>query len=153
MRTFDLSPLLQSAIGFDDLFGLGQNRFGRGAKELTYPPYNIEKTEEDKYLISMALAGFTQDDLSITVEGDTLFIEGKTTEITENEGKNYLHKGIAKRAFERKFQLADTIKVLDANFENGLLNVVLEREIPEHKKPRKIDIKGDGPPVLEDKAA
>lgn len=150
MRTLDLAPFLHSAIGFDDLFdfnslgGMGapRNRAlgSLTSKAQTFPPYNIEKLDEDAYLITMALAGFSEEDLTLTVEDDTLTIEGKAGEPTEGEDKNYLHKGIAKRAFERQFQLAESIKVVDADFVNGLLNVALKREVPEHKKPRNIEI-------------
>ena len=148
MRTFDLSPFLHSAIGFDNLFDFGgltglndeQNTGSFTTKAQNFPPYNIEKLDEDAYSITMALAGFAEDELTVTVEDDTLIIEGKSVEQTESEEKNYLHKGIAKRAFERQFQLADSIKVVQAHFENGLLNIYLKREVPEHKKPRKIEI-------------
>lgn len=141
MRTFDLSPFLHSAIGFDSLFDRsGLTDLDATSKAQSFPPYNIEKLDEDAYRITMALAGFTQDDLTVTVEGDTLIIEGKASEQNEQQEKNYLHKGIAKRAFERQFQLADNIKVIDADFEHGLLNVELVREVPEHKKPRIINL-------------
>lgn len=144
MRSFDLSPFLHSAIGFDNLFDI--NGFSDRAtgtlttKAQSFPPYNIEKLDDDRYLISMALAGFSQEDLTVVAEGDTLIIEGKALEQQEEESRNFLHKGIAKRAFERQFQLAESIKVIEASFENGMLNVQLRREIPEHKKPRKIEI-------------
>ena len=150
MRTFDLSPFMHSAIGFDDLLGLA-DRPSRLLNQPTnktqnFPPYNIEKLDENAYQITMALAGFTTDDLNIVVEDDTLIIEGKAETQEEDEtGKNFLHQGIAKRAFERRFQLADSIRVNDAAFENGLLNITLERVIPEHKKPRHIEI-GKGQP-------
>lgn len=147
MRTFDLSPFLHSAVGFDNLFDFGnpsetgERALGSfGSKAQNFPPYNIEKIDEDAYLITMALAGFSEEDLTVTVEDDTLIIEGKAVEESDAAEKNYLHKGIAKRAFERQFQLADSIKVVNANFENGLLHVGLKREIPEHKKPRKVTI-------------
>lgn len=152
MRTLDLSPFIHSAIGFDNLFdfngltGLEPSRnkdraLGSFAtKAQSFPPYNIEKLNDDDYLITMALAGFGEDELSITVEDDTLTIVGRTTEQLEEQEKNYIHKGIAKRAFERQFQLADSIKVTDASFDNGLLNVSLKREVPEHKKPRTVEI-------------
>jgi len=165
MRTLDLSPFIHSAIGFDNLFDFNRLRgfdTGRNAgqtvgslatKAQSFPPYNIEKLDEDKYLITMALAGFNEDDLSITVEDDTLTIEGKASEQIEESEKNYLHKGIAKRAFERQFQLADSIEVDEASFENGLLNVGLKREIPEHKKPRKVEISKGKNKKLDFKAA
>jgi molecular chaperone IbpA len=131
---------MRSAIGFDDLFRLTDS-LGRGDKaEQAYPPYNIEKTGEDAYRISMAVAGFAEDELEITVKDDMLVIEGKAIEDETEEEKTFLHRGIAKRAFERRFRLADTIRVIGAGFENGLLNVELLREIPEHRKPRMIKI-------------
>jgi molecular chaperone IbpA len=107
-------------------------------KRPTYPPYNIELTGEDKYRITMAIAGFEQSDLSIEVEGNTLTVVGQKAE--EEEGKQYLYRGIAARNFERQFQLADHIKVNDASFKNGMLHIELEREIPDALKPRKIAI-------------
>ena len=140
MRHYDFSPLMRSAIGFDDLFRL-TDTLGRADKaDQAYPPYNIEKTGEDAYGISMAVAGFSEDELEITVKEDMLVIEGKAAETEVDADKTYLHRGIAKRAFERRFRLADTIRVTGAGFENGLLNVELLREIPEHRKPRIIKI-------------
>lgn len=140
MLHYDFSPLMRSAIGFDDLFRLTDS-LGRGNKtEQSYPPYDIEKTGEDAYRISMAVAGFSEDELAITVKDDVLVIEGKAAQVDEEEEKTFLHRGIAKRAFERHFRLADTIRVSGAGFENGLLNVELVREIPEHRKPRIIRI-------------
>ncbi len=149
MRTYDLNPLLRSTIGFD--------RFGRLFEQLarvddsapSYPPYNIEKSGEDDYRITMAVAGFAQADIDLTVKENTLVI--KAGAIAEKEGASYLHRGIAGRGFERRFELADTIKVVGANVENGLLHIDLVREVPEHKRPRKIEI-GNGP-LLENKAA
>jgi len=149
MRTYDLNPLLRSSIGFD--------RFGRLFEQLsraddtapTYPPYNIEKSGEDDYRISMAVAGFTIADIDVTVKENTLIV--KADSVAEQEGATYLHRGIAGRGFERRFELADTIRVTGADIENGLLHIDLVREVPEHKKPRKIEI-GTGP-LLENKAA
>lgn len=143
MRHYDFSPLMRSAIGFDDLFRLTDS-LGRSNKaEQAYPPYNIEKMGEDSYRISMAVAGFSEDELEITIKEDMLVIEGKATDAEADEEKTYLHRGIAKRAFERRFRLADTIRAVGAGFENGLLNVELVREIPEHRKPRIIKIGAD----------
>ena len=149
MRTYDLNPLLRSTIGFD--------RFGRLFEQLarvddsapSYPPYNIEKSGEDDYRITMAVAGFAQADIDLTVKENTLVIKAEA--IAEKDGASYLHRGIAGRGFERRFELADTIKVVGANVENGLLHIDLVREVPEHKRPRKIEI-GSGP-LLENKAA
>jgi len=141
MRNLDFAPLLRSSIGFENLNRLVD--FTRGESD-SYPPYNIEKTGDGAYRIQMALAGFTREEIDVTVQDNMLIIIGRAGE-TEGEQREYLHRGIAKRAFERRFQLADTIKVTGAGFENGLLNVELVREIPEHKKPRRIAIDGVEP--------
>ncbi len=142
MRAFDLSPFMHSAIGFDDLFGIADRLTNAAQKESSFPPYNIEKLGEDAYQLTMALAGFSDEDLDITVEEETLIVTGRGEEADANKTPaEYLHHGIAKRAFERRFQLADTIKVRSASVEHGLLAIALEREIPEHKKPRRIEIK------------
>ena len=149
MRTFDLSPLMQNAIGFDELFRMAEN-FHKGLEpaERAYPPYNIEKVGEDGYRITMALAGFGKNDISISLEDELLTISSNQPE--KNEENQFIHRGIATRAFVRKFQLASEIRVTGANFENGLLHVELYREIPEHKKPREIPIEtGPAKPVLE----
>ncbi len=138
MRTLDLSPLLRSTIGFDNI----NRMFDQAAnvKEAAYPPYDIEKVGDDDYRITVALAGFTENDLSITVQDGVLVISGKGTEDEAEENDRFLYRGIAKRAFERRFKLAETIRVLDAGFENGLLVINLQREVPEHLKPREIQI-------------
>jgi molecular chaperone IbpA len=140
MRTLDFAPLLRSSIGFENL-----NRLidfaSRGEGE-AYPPYNIEKVAEDAYRISMAVAGFSREELELTVQDNVLIIIGKADASTEGTERQFLHRGIAKRAFERRFQLADTIKVIGAGYKHGLLNVELKREVPEHKKPRRIAIDG-----------
>lgn len=141
MRTLDFTPLLESAVGFDNLFGLtdGLRKFPEADR--SYPPYNIEKLSEDDYEITLALAGFKEDDLSIMLKENMLTVEANPEQPKEDgENVEYLYKGIAKRAFKREFQLADFIKVTGASFEHGLLVVKLAREIPEHKKPRQIDI-------------
>lgn len=143
MRAFDLSPLLRSSVGFDHvnrLFELA-NRVDETAT--SYPPYNIEKRGEDAYRITMAVAGFDQSELDITVKENSLIVTGKAVEQTatqEGEQVSYLHRGIARRAFERRFELADTVKVVGAELKDGLLHVALKREIPEAKKPRQIQI-------------
>lgn len=151
MRRFDFSPLMQSAIGFDELFRMAEN-FGKGtdAPDRAYPPYNIEKIGEDGYRITMALAGFSENDITITLENDMLTIEGAVADKDEEKARQFIHRGIATRSFIRKFQLADLIKVTGADFENGLLHIELEREIPEHKKPRQIKI-GTQAKVIEGK--
>jgi len=143
MRGFDFSPLLRSSIGFENLNRLA-DLAGRGESD-AYPPYNIEKLSESGYRISMAVAGFSRDELDIQVQDNTLTVVGRAGE-PEAE-RQFLHRGIAKRAFERRFQLADTIKVTNASYADGLLNIDLVREIPEHKKPRRISI--DGNAVIE----
>jgi len=140
MRAFDLSPLLRATVGFDNvnrLFDLA-NRVDEQA--LSYPPYNIEKQGEDVYRITMAVAGFKPEEIDITVKENSLVISGKAAEQTAQEGVTFLHRGIARRAFERRFELADTVKVTGADMADGLLHVALKREIPEAKKPRQIKI-------------
>ena len=145
MRTFDFAPLLRSSIGFENLNRL-VDLATRGEGE-AYPPYNIEKVSEDAYRISMATAGFTRDELDITAQDNVLVITGRAGE-TDGEKREFLHRGIGKRAFERRFQLADTIRITGASYADGLLNIELVREVPEHKKPRTISIEGQQP-VLE----
>lgn len=142
MRAFDLSPLLRSSIGFDrvnQLFELA-NRMDDAAT--SYPPYNIEKRGEDAYRITMAVAGFSQDELDVTVKENSLIVTGRAAEqpATDGEPVSYLHRGIARRAFERRFELADTVKVVGAELKDGLLHIALNREVPEAKKPRQIQI-------------
>lgn len=139
MRAFDFTPLLRSSIGFENLNRL-VDLATRDAAAEAFPPYNIEKVAQDAYRISMAVAGFSREELDLTVQENTLIITGRAAPEGDGEKREYLHRGIAKRAFERRFQLADTIKVTGASYENGLLNVELVREVPEHKKPRKVEI-------------
>jgi molecular chaperone IbpA len=112
----------------------------RNEKQNTYPPYNIELLEEDKYRITMAVAGFSKDDVVIEVQENTLVVSGKKEQATQEEKRQFLHKGISERNFERKFQLGDNVKVLAADLDNGLLHIDLERIVPESKKPRRIEI-------------
>ena len=144
MRSFDFTPLLRSSIGFENLNRLVD--FATRGEGEAYPPYNIEKVGEDSYRISMATAGFSRAELEITAQDNMLVVTGRALEPGEGETREFLHRGIAKRAFERRFQLADTIKVTGASYDNGLLDVQLVREVPEHKKPRNIAI-GDGAPA------
>lgn len=137
MRTLDFTPLLKSTIGFDQMNRIFENAAHNS--DVSYPPYNIEKIDEDDYRITMALAGFTEEDLNIELDNGVLAISAEGSEDDVDESR-FLHRGIAKRAFKRHFRLADTIKVLGATFENGLLMVDLQREIPEHLKPRNIKI-------------
>jgi molecular chaperone IbpA len=153
MRTFDLAPLYRSTVGFDRLFSMLDNTAGFDAAP-GYPPYNIERTGDDAYRISVAVAGFAESELSIESKENTLTIRGEKQEKTEQKGE-VLYQGIAARAFERRFQLADHVQVTGATLQNGLLHVDLVREIPETKKPRQIPI-GNGKAkaeVLEAKAA
>jgi molecular chaperone IbpA len=142
-NAFDLTPLLRSSIGFENLNRLMDLAARATDADTAFPPYNIEKLGEDRYRITMAVAGFGNDELDITVQENVLVVTGKAAQEADGTERQYLHRGIAKRNFERKFQLADVIKVTGASFENGLLNIDLVREVPEHKKPRKIDIGGD----------
>lgn len=141
MRAFDISPLLRSSVGYENLNRLvefatrGDGNDGNG-----YPPYNIEKVGDGAYRVAMAVAGFARNELDLTVQENTLIVTGQSAEEVDSPERQYLHRGIAKRAFERRFQLADTIKVTGASYEHGLLNIDLVREIPEHKKPRKVEI-------------
>jgi molecular chaperone IbpA len=139
MRSFDFAPLLRSSIGFENLNRLVD--FATRGEGDAYPPYNIEKVGEDTYRISMATAGFSREELDITAQDNVLIVTGRAIESAEND-REFLHRGIAKRAFERRFQLADTIKVTGASYNDGLLDIQLVREVPEHKKPRTIQIDG-----------
>lgn len=138
MTTFDFSPLYRTSIGFDRLASLlsSAQRLEQGNG---YPPYNILAEDENRYRITMAVAGFGEDDLDITTEQNTLTVSGKRGEEDDDEGR-YLHRGIANRAFERRFNLADHVRVTRASLVNGLLHIDLERELPEAMKPRRIEI-------------
>lgn len=142
MRHFDLSPLYRSTVGFDRLFSLLDQVGGQEAAS-AYPPYNIERTGENDYRVTLAVAGFSRDDLSIETRENTLTIKG-AKEHGEPDGvkREILHQGIAARAFERRFQLADHVVVTGASLANGLLHVDLVRQIPEAQKPRRIEIGG-----------
>jgi molecular chaperone IbpA len=151
MRTYDFAPLYRSAIGFDRLAQLFDEA-QRADAQPSYPPYNIELVSDDKYSITMAVAGFAREEIDVEVEGDSLKITGRKQK--EETKRTYLHRGIAARDFEHRFQLADHVKVVSARLDNGLLNIELVREIPETLKPRKILIDGgDNVQVLERKAA
>ncbi len=141
MRTFDLAPLYRNTVGFDRLFSLLDSVGGVDAAP-TYPPYNIERTGENAYRITVAVAGFTEAELGIEVKENTLTLKGEKTASEASEGAQVLYRGIAARAFERRFQLADHVEVKGAVLENGLLHVDLVRNIPEAKKPRIIPIAG-----------
>jgi molecular chaperone IbpA len=150
MRTLDFSPLFRHSVGFDRFQRLLDESTRMGSTN-TYPPYNIVQTGEDGYRISIALAGFSEQDLDVTAKENTLVVSGTVSQ--DDEGKTYLHHGIAGRAFERRFDLADHIKVVNASLVNGLLNIDLVREIPEEKKPRKITIETKDAVRNEQKAA
>ena len=138
MRTaFDFSPLYRSSIGFDRVFDLLENASRATTTLDNWPPYDIARTGEDDYRITMAVAGFSQDELSMTQEQNMLVVSGQKS--GEDTGE-YLHRGIAGRTFQRRFQLADHVKVTGAGLENGLLTIDLKREIPEEMKPRRIEI-------------
>lgn len=139
MRHVDFSPLYRSTVGFDRLFSM-LDSLGQPDAGSSYPPYNIERTGEDAYRISMAVAGFSEDDISIEAHRNVLTIKGERKEEMANEGSELLYRGIASRAFERRFQLADHVDVVGAALKNGLLHIDLKRNIPEEMKPRKIAI-------------
>lgn len=150
MRTnFDFAPLLRSSIGFENLNRLLDIATRATEGDNSFPPYNIEKLGTDAYRITMAVAGFSRAELDITIQENTLVVTGKAADEAQPAERTFLHRGIAKRAFERRFQLADIIKVTSASFENGLLNIDLVREVPEHKKPRKVEIEGSETPVID----
>ncbi|WP_292020089.1 MULTISPECIES: Hsp20 family protein [unclassified Brevundimonas] len=151
MRTYDFSPLYRSAVGFDRLANLLESA-SRTSSEGGYPPYNIETTGENAYRIEIAVAGFTTDELNIEVKENLLTVTGrKTANDDAAPQKTYLHRGLAERDFERRFQLADYVVVTDANLVNGLLSISLKRELPEALKPRRVEI-GAGSPLIEGKA-
>ena len=138
MTTFDFSPLYRTSVGFDRLASL-MSSATRQDQGNSYPPYNICVTSEDHYRITMAVAGFSEDEIDITSEQNRLLVTGNRADETEEQGE-YLHRGIATRSFERRFNLADHVRVVGASLENGLLHIDLEREIPEAMKPRTIKI-------------
>mgnify|MGYP000035321143 CR=1 FL=1 len=139
MRTIDYAPLYRSTIGFDRLFSM-LDKAGNNETAQTYPPYNIERTGENDYRISMAVAGFGENDLNIESKEHTLTVTGEKKAEDNESGGEVLFQGIASRAFERRFQLADHVEIKSAQLENGLLHIDLVREIPEAMKPRKIAI-------------
>lgn len=154
MRSFDFSPLYRSTVGFDGMTRLLESALRADEGQSSYPPYNIEKTGENAYRITMAVAGFSEDDINITAQDNSLVVTGKLGK-TEEETK-FLHRGIAGRAFERRFELAEHVRVASASLVNGLLHVDLVKEVPEAKKPRTIKIETVAPKpatVLENKAA
>jgi molecular chaperone IbpA len=155
MRSIDLTPLYRASVGFDQFADLLDRVFSQDMGQSGYPPFNIEKTDEDAYRISLAVAGFTADELSIELRDNALFVSARKAE--DGRERTFLHRGIAERGFEKRFQLADHIKVTGATHENGMLHIDLQREIPEALKPRTIAIasaKASRPEMVEgDKAA
>ncbi|MFD1158436.1 Hsp20 family protein [Roseovarius aestuarii] len=138
MRNFDLAPLYRATVGFDQIADMMDRVLSSEINHNTYPPYNIEKTADDAYRISIAVAGFSDADLSVDVKEGALVVSARKSD--EDESKSYLHRGIATRAFERKFQLADHVRVTGAAHADGMLHVDLVREVPEALKPRRIEI-------------
>ncbi|SDX68657.1 molecular chaperone IbpA [Ruegeria halocynthiae] len=138
MRTFDFAPLHRATIGFDQIADMMDRVLTNDVAQPSYPPYNIEKTDADTYRISVAVAGFSEADLSVEVKENALIVSGKKA--SEEMDRSYLHRGIATRAFERRFALADHVRITGASHENGMLNIDLKREVPEALKPRRIEI-------------
>lgn len=148
MRNFDFAPLYRATVGFDRMTDLLDRVMTQEVGSTTYPPYNIEKTGENAYRISIAVAGFSETDLSVEQRETELVVAAKRGE--DETERNYLHRGIATRAFEKRFQLADHVRVSGAVHENGMLSVDLVREVPEALKPRRIEIgRADQPAAIE----
>lgn len=139
MRSFDFAPLHRASVGFDQIADLMDRVLTNDVSQPSYPPYNIEKTAPDAYRISIAVAGFSEDDLSVEVRENALIVSARKAE-EDGENRTFLHRGIATRAFERRFALADHVRVTGAAHENGMLHIDLQREIPESLKPRRITI-------------
>lgn len=150
MQTIDFTPFYRSTVGFDRLFSRLDNLVGQEAK--SYPPYNIEKVGDNAYRISIAVAGFGNGDIAIESKENTLTIKGAKAPDADEKTREFLHRGIAERAFDLRFQLAEHVEVTGASLENGLLHIELKRELPESKKPRQIAINGGGK-TIEDKTA
>ena len=138
MRGYDFAPLYRATVGFDQIADLMDRVLTNDVSQSTYPPYNIEKTADDAYRISIAVAGFSEDDLTVEVKDGALHVSAN--KVDEDENRTYLHRGIATRAFQRRFHLADHVRVVGASHENGMLHIDLQREIPEALKPRRIAI-------------
>ena len=146
MRSFDFAPLYRASVGFDQIADMMDRVLTSDVSVPSYPPYNIEKTADDAYRISLAVAGFAAEDLAIEVKENALIVTAKKAPATDE--KTFLHRGIATRSFERKFQLADHVKVTGASHEDGMLHIELVREVPEALKPRRIEI-ARGKPAIE----
>ncbi|WP_456386006.1 Hsp20 family protein [Profundibacter sp.] len=142
MRNFDLAPLYRTTVGFDQIADMMDRVFTNDVSKQTYPPYNIEKTDEDAWRITIAVAGFSDDDLTVEVRENSLIV---TARKAQEEERTYLHRGIATRAFERRFHLADHVRVSGAAHTDGMLHIDLMREVPEALKPRQIRIASDVP--------
>jgi len=142
MTTFDFSPLFRTSVGFDRLASM-LNAANRPEQTGGYPPYNIVSLDENNYQITMAVAGFARDEIKITSEMNQLIVVGEKADEEESENREYLYRGIATRSFERRFNLADHVRVTGARLDNGLLHISLERELPEVMKPRTIEIAVD----------
>jgi molecular chaperone IbpA len=150
MRTYDFSPLYRATVGFDRIADLMDRAMSTDVAQPTYPPYNIEKLGENAYRISIAVAGFSAEELNVEVKEGSLFVTARKT--TEEGERSYLHRGIATRAFERRFALADHVKVTGASHEDGMLHIDLVREMPEALKPRRVEIARSAPGTVEAKA-
>lgn len=149
MTRYDLTPLFRSTVGFDHLARLMDLAFETSAADGAYPPYNIEKLTDDSYRITMAVAGFEQDDIDLTQQDNVLLVKAASKTEADATPRHYLHRGIAARSFERRFTLSDHVNVTAANLVNGLLHVDLVREVPEHKKPRSIAIDSKKPSLMD----
>lgn len=142
MRNFDLAPLYRATVGFDQIADLMDRVLTQEVSQPSYPPYNIEKTSDDAWRISLAVAGFSTEDIAIEQRENALVITARKADSNEEKAKTYLHRGIATRAFERRFTLAEHVRVTGASHENGMLHIDLKREVPEALKPRRIEIAG-----------
>lgn len=147
MRSFDFAPLYRATIGFDQIADMMDRVSAHDVGQSSYPPYNIEKTAEDGYRISIAVAGFSEVDLGIEVKENTLHVSARKSEPVDEE--TYLHRGIATRAFDRKFHLADHVRATGASHADGMLHIDLIREVPEALKPRRIEIQSKAPLLVE----
>lgn len=143
MRRFDFAPLNRATIGFDQIADLMDRAMSNDVGQPSYPPYNIEKTADDSYRISIAVAGFSDEDLTVEVKENALVVSARKAD--EDEARSFLHRGIATRAFERRFTLADHVRVTGASHADGMLHIDLHREVPEALKPRRIEISSTGP--------
>ncbi|EKE71361.1 Hsp20 family protein [Celeribacter baekdonensis] len=142
MRNFDLAPLYRATVGFDQIADMMDRVLTQEVTQPSYPPYNIEKTADDAWRISLAVAGFSTEDIAIEQRHNALIVAARKADGEDEKSKTYLHRGIATRAFERRFQLADHVKVTGASHVNGMLHIELQREVPEALKPRQIEITG-----------